>query len=879
MSLLPYFKLPKKYRKSRNRLASMTIHVIITAILVAVLAGVTIENTFVSRKSDVIILVDQSRSQTRNDDALNAFIEKVVNQLPDGYRLGIIEFGKNQLYTSEISTNKASILFDYENKSGFIDTSMTDIEDALIYAKNQLDNVSEGRIILVSDGRETDGNALLAARQLSNDGARVDVKYITPSLYTNDASITRVIIPSNLQRGENASINVIVESDISVNAELLITYTSNGNSITDTLSIDIQTGTNTFNVEHIFMSFGLTEIKVELNTLTQIDTIIENNAYYTFVNILNNDTKSILMIEGNVDEGKILEDILTSEGYIVTRIGLDILPQNINQLTAYQQIILVNVKNSDMTPTGFEALLSAYVLEYGGGLLTIGGDRAYQQQDMTGDGVNQTFDQLLPIESNTDPKTMAVVIVMDASGSMSQNGSNKFQLAKEAAKASVQALFDSKGDTTHMFGVVTFDANLRQVIDMTSVNNIDTIKTQIDALSTGSGTQYTNGLLKARDMLNDPMFVNSQKHIIFLTDGGPQDSVALYTGVLDSLTDISVSTIALGNPGENQLNPALVEAMVREYNNRGTYYRTTDQNELYDIMVSDTEQAQSGDFINEVTFTGVFTSLIPAFSAISVMSPLDGYYGTRAKPSATMIVKTETDDPLYVEWRPRPTSGKVGSFTSDLNGYDDGFSSSFVTDFIGKAFIIGMVKSLLPDNNVLDNQNVTVSYTTKNYDTSFRIRLSIEEGETIRAFMTTPDDIQSRVTLSALSRTTFEGFFTRTMPGIYTLEIIKYARDGSIISTSKDYSSFSYSQEYENSFDEEETIFLMENIANLGNGQFILDEDDLFSLEAETIRETIDPTIILIVLSMILFLLDIITRKFKFKWPHELLKKTPLNME
>ena len=51
---------------------------------------------------------------------------------------------------------------------------------------------------------------------------------------------------------------------------------------------------------------------------------------------------------------------------------------------------------------------------------------------------------------------------------------------------------------------------------------------------------------KPKEMLSDPRFNNSQKHIIFLTDGGPQDDISLYTGVLDSLTDISVSTIALG---------------------------------------------------------------------------------------------------------------------------------------------------------------------------------------------------------------------------------------------------------------------------------------------------------------------------------------------
>ena len=853
---------------------------VIVTLLSLVLSGMTIDNSFVSKKSDIIILIDQSKSQTRNEEAVTNFITSVIEKLPDGYRVGIITFGNNQLYISEISSNKESILSNYLNENTRVDASVTNIEDALLYASNQLDNVSNSRIILVSDGRETDGNALDAARKLSDAGARVDVKYITPSLYTNDASIHRVIVSNNPSRGENVSIQVEIESDIQMTSELSISYTSSsGSVINDSIELLIEVGTQTHVFEHVFMNTGLTEIKVELNNTQTLDSIIENDSYYAFVDIISESSKGILIIEGNLNEGQALENIITANGYVVTRIGTDILPQNISEITLYQQIILVNIKNSDLTPTGFEALLNTYVLDFGGGLLTIGGDRAYQKQDMTGEGVNRTFDQLLPVESNTDPKTMAVVIVMDASGSMASNGSNKFFLAKEGAKASVQALFDSKGDTTHMFGVVTFDANERSVIDMTSVNNIDAIKQQIDALTTGSGTRYINGLSKAREMLSDPMFANSQKHIIFLTDGGPQDDVALFTGVLDSLRDISVSTIALGNPGENQLNPALVEAMVRVYNNRGAHYRVTDASQLYNIMLSDTEQAQSGDFVNEETFTGVFTSLLPAFSSISTMEPLDGYYGTRTKPQATMVVKTETDDPLYVEWRPTTGSGKVGSFMSDLNGFEDGFSNAFVTNFIGRAFIMGMVKSLIPSAEVFNNQNVNVSYSHKNYESTVRIRTSIEEGETLRASIITPDNIKTRISLSALSRTTFEGTFDRSIPGIYTLEVIKYARNGSVLGTSNHYSTFSYSNEYVNAFDEEETIFLMENIANVGKGQYLTDQEDVFSLEAETIREIIDPTMFFIILSLSLFLLDIITRKFKFKWPHELFKKKSLNME
>lgn len=874
LAIWPYFKLPVKYRNSRNRITSMVLHLIVVVLLVIVLSGMKIHNNYVSRKSDIIVLIDQSTSQMDNQEAIQNFLEDVVDQLPSDYNIGIMEFGQDTIYVAQMGRNKAAVLLNYTNNKLQANRAATNIEQALLYAQNQLDNKVDGRIILVSDGRQTDGHATIAAKALADSGTRVDVKYIQPKSYQMDAQISRLVLPQNPVRGMSTVMNVVIDSVTTGLADLNISYTnSEGVLISDTQEVMLSPGTLTYSFEHVFVDYGLTEVKVELDF---DDTIKENNVYYGFVYITNEASQGILIIEGSTNDGQVINDILVNDGYDVTRIGVDQLPASLSKLTIYQQVILVNVKNSDLTSSGFESLLNTYVRNYGGGLLTIGGDRAYQQQDMAGDGVNRTFDQLLPVESNTDPKSMAVVIVMDASGSMTANGSNKFFLAKEGAKASVQALFDSRGDTTHMFGVATFDANQRDLIEMTSVNNIEDIKLQIDALTTGSGTQYVQGLQKAKEMLSDQRFNNSQKHIIFLTDGGPQDDISLYTGVLDSLTDISVSTIALGNVGENQLDPEKVEAMVRVYNNRGAYYRVTDASQLYDIMLEDTEQAQSGDFVNEETFTGVFTSLIPAFASIGELQPLDGYYGTRVKPEANMIVKTEGDDPLYVEWRPTAISGKVGSFMTDLNGRSDGFSESFVQHFIGRAFILGMVESLLPTSDVINSQNVNVSYANQNHLSTIRIRTMIEAGETLRASIITPDNQKTRISLTSLSRTTFSGTFNRNLPGIYTLEIIKYASNGSIISTSYDYSTYSYSDEYINHFDEEDSIVLMEEIATSGGGKYFVDGDLMFTLEAETISETIDPSLTLIIISLSLFLLDIIARKFKFKWPHEFFKKTNL---
>src|SRR5690554_2302365 len=80
ISIYPYFKLPVKHRKSRNRITSMVLHLMIISLLVIVLSGMKIHNNYVSKKSDVMILVDQSTSQMSNQDDIDAFLEEVRSE-------------------------------------------------------------------------------------------------------------------------------------------------------------------------------------------------------------------------------------------------------------------------------------------------------------------------------------------------------------------------------------------------------------------------------------------------------------------------------------------------------------------------------------------------------------------------------------------------------------------------------------------------------------------------------------------------------------------------------------------------------------------------------------------------------------------------------
>ena len=75
-------------------------------------------------------------------------------------------------------------------------------------------------------------------------------------------------------------------------------------------------------------------------------------------------------------------------------------------------------------PGGFIDVLHSYVNDYGGGMLTLGGKQddgktanAYNRSDMYG----TTYQAMLPIEAINYTPPVAVMIIIDASGSMGES--------------------------------------------------------------------------------------------------------------------------------------------------------------------------------------------------------------------------------------------------------------------------------------------------------------------------------------------------------------------------------------------------------------------------------------------------------------------------
>jgi hypothetical protein len=105
---------------------------------------------------------------------------------------------------------------------------------------------------------------------------------------------------------------------------------------------------------------------------------------------------------------------------------------------------------------------------------------------------------------------------------------------------------------------------------------------------------------------------------------------------------------------------------------------------------------------------------------------------------------------------------------------------------------------------------------------------------------------------------------------------VKYS-NGQPVDTLVIYKELAYSEEYDSYVEEGEILpeETLKKIASRGRGSFITDLDDpsdIFKGFITALNKTYSPRFIFMIIAICLFLLDIAVRKFKFKWPHEIIR-------
>ena len=881
LTLIPYFRLNKRYRCTRNRIVSMALHVVIMLLAVSLLSGLHIDYDLPNDKNEVIILVDASFSEEGLETEKNDFIKAVIDSNNAAFKLGIVTFGYDQVYAAELTKDMSSVYSSYL-QAPLPDTTATNVEAALNYAASLFEFPETARIVLISDVLETDGAVSKSIKSVAAKGIKVDTVYMSDDFRDDEVQLIGMERPDeNIEVGAKFSVTLTVQSNYDGTA-IVTPYDNDVAGIP--MEIELKEGIQELLIPFEFTLPGLHRMSFEIEAAG--DTLAQNNVFHSYIYLEIFD--DILIIESNHNESEALCRMLKDElNATVMNIGtVQDAISSVNDLRMYDEIVLVNISNGDM-PEGFVELLHTYVHDFGGGLFTICGNEAdtdptdeewtanaYTREDM----FETLYQDMLPVEAITYTPPTAVIIIIDRSLSMTTypdgkplpDSENKLIFAKNAATECLELL--SERDYV---GIMSFAATSTEHLDLTPRTQRDKVLAAIETIEVkdnDTGTIFSVPLQAASLRLSSMSNVEN-KHIIFITDGEPAPGDAeKYKYWLQENAKKGITTSVIGvnctNTAKNTMTILLTEyAGMSEEN----YHDVTDLNSASATIKKDFEVNKITE-VNYETFTPkINNDDSPVVQGIEQedMPTLDGFYGLKAKEDADVILSGRYT-PIYAQWN--YGAGRVGTFACDLNGT---WSSNFIDTPTGNTIVNNIIASLFPKEDMKPRE-IEVEHEGGNYFTKLNVFTDLIDDQYIEVTVTSPavdgGDPEVQILTAGANDNYSRLSFTVKNPGIHEIVTAKRAADGTLLAETVIYKALPYSQEYNVFADKDAAKALSEQLAVDGRGMVIEEPYEVYENAAKFRHVSIDPRIVMMIVLLVLFLMDIAVRKFKWKWPHELIR-------
>ena len=875
LALVPHFLTEKRYRRTRNRIVSLVAFIVASILSVNLLAGVSFAYENPNENNELIILVDVSESGDTERREKDELVESIVSIADGDYNVGIVKFGYGQVYAAELSANTDKVLADYRNSSD-PDTTASDIASALEYTMGLFSYPQSAKIVLLSDGIETDRDALSVIKAIAFRGVRVDTVHF-PSDTVPEVQIVGVDIPEQyLMIDEPFTVDVHIKTNIPIQDELLVDlkFSDKGNVVGET-QLSITSKEMVVPVEITLDQRGFHDLAFEISNPG--DTSQKNNVYHTYVSI--QQFNKILLIEKYAGESAKLREVL-GNNYDITTLSIEEsfsdIPRSIDVLAEYEQVILVNIAYSDM-PTGFEELLNRYVYNLGGGLFTVGGindgtvtnpiPHAYNREDLE---KSTYYQKMLPVSAIDFTPPTAVMIVIDSSGSMTEevDGISKYLFALEGATACL----DSLGDRDYC-GIVSFQSSASekmQLIPVAQKERILDVIADMKVNQDAGDTIFSDAIIHAGEALSVLDNVD-KKHIIMITDGRPSDKLEVYGEYIkdNANKDITMSIITVGNSAEGDKSEMSQAAAM----GKGKHHHVTDTKEIVEIMQTDLllKAIPEIDYGNEFNLSiKDRTNVVAGIDSEESIPVLTGYYGTVKKADAVVPLMGKYV-PIYAQWK--YGNGNVGSFMCDLNGT---WSEKFVNDPVGQSIIRNIVDNIFPTYDVRSD-GITFVVKTDNYTTQLNVH-GVPEDHRIEVEVLPISNTLVDLMETGIRVTEAEGnrrfIFTLKDAGLYQILVKRFDEENALLSEITLYKNFSYSEEY-NYFTEREPIGdeLLSKLSRESDGIMVEDAAEIFNTFDKTVKREYDPRIPMLIIIILAVLIDVAVRKFKFKWIHEIIKE------
>ncbi len=647
LAAIPAVWLARRYGRTNFNPRQQVVQAVVRSLLLAALAFALarpVMSTGSSRLS-IVYLVDVSHSISSNGiNAAAARIDALQTSVRPAHAK-ILAFAADATVVADTAALRKLATIDPASKdAALVRRDGSDLERALSEARAELLPGYLPRIVLLSDGRETSGDARAAVTRLAADGIPVSVEAIGVR-DIGDTWVEAIQLPERLAAGALIQATVHIGSQREASATVAI---RDGARELARREVPIARGTTAVPLEITLPAAGARAIEA---TVTVAGDPLKDNDSLRREAAVRAPAK-VLYVEGAPASAKYLAGALNQAGFDVAVRAPSDVPKTTADLAPWDAVILSDVARSAISNQSMTALAD-WVEHDGGGLLVAGGDSVFGEG---GDGAETGYrktelERLMPVTfERKDEPEVALIIVLDRSWSMA---GQVMELCKAAAQAAIDVMSDEQS-----VGLITFNDGMNWEFTLRNVGrNRDAIRKSIAAIEPAGHTLIFPAVEQAFLALKDARA--RAKHVVLLSDGRsyPDD----YEGLVKKMVaaKMTVSAISVGPAADVELLTNIAKW------GKGRSYVVEDAKEVPQIFVKEAKNAMTPAFDEGKTIKPVLKAR--GFLEDVDMSKMPGLRGRTAtvlKDAAFELMATEEGDPLLAFW---PIGlGRTAVFASDV---------------------------------------------------------------------------------------------------------------------------------------------------------------------------------------------------------------------
>lgn len=752
--LIPYCIAIRKENRSKSVLTSFILHLCIVCLVTLAAAGLRI--TAIVTRTEVYVLADVSYSAEKNLSLVEDNVRAVEKALPDNSKMSVIAFGRDCKKVTSLGEKFRGI------QNTGVDDSATDIKGALEYAGSLFSEGVIKRIVLITDGKQTDADGatglINVIERLYDEGVIIDAVYVDDNITetAKEVQVTSVEYTASTYLNYTEQATVLLQSNQKgVNSTLTLYQ---GETERETKYLTLEKGYTTVEFSLPTDIDGTFEYSLVLTTEPDedgaTDETPENNRF-SFAQTVTKQTKVLVLSSSEEEEERFRtlygEDVVV-DFYHQQENSAFYPPFTIEELIAYDEIVLSNI---DVSNSGFKNSkpflenVDIAVSQYGKSLTTIGDNKIQNQTD---DRL-KTLEDMLPVKFGNreqDPKLM--VIVIDTSRSMLN--ASKLQIAKAAAKMSLDLLNDQD-----YVSVVSFSGDASEIWTTSPVgNNRDNIAEKIDQIPATQGTVIGSAMALAQSVLERSSI--ESKEVMLISDGETytyeKDDAVSIAAAMKKDNGAHTWVINTGNSkGAAFLKSIAGAGQLVKTNN---YFNIDNEDSISDIILGDVADAVTESLIEDKT-NGIVVNVKSGnendatLQGVTSLPNITSYVYAKAKTGATTVLYSTyekasgatTQTPLYAYWT--YGTGKVSCLTTSIDGAvtDVSFSNkTWKNSEAAHRLLTNMYTTSIPkqrhdtpfiDTITYDGQSLQMEFVpaTLDYSSVVTATITLPSGETIES--------------------------------------------------------------------------------------------------------------------------------------------------